>query len=133
MRLDTQDIRNIGYFESVTGACVLDSISEGNSIAFLVKKRDMGRALGKSGSTVNKIRKALGKQVFIFEDNDDPDEFVKGLYKPQIAKNIEIKDDEVVVHLSKSDRLELNSKKARFVSQFIQRRLQLKRVTIITR
>lgn len=133
MRLDTQDIRNMGYFESITNACVLDSVSDENAIAFLVKKSDMGRALGKNGATVNKIRRSLGKQVFVFEDNEDPKEFVKGLYKPLKAKSVEIKEDGVVLHLSKTDRLELNSKKARFISRIIQRKLRVKRVTIIAK
>lgn len=65
IKFTTNEIRYIALFESMTGAMVKDCIvdDENGRVTFLVKKGDMGLAIGKKGSTVAKVQKALDKGV----------------------------------------------------------------------
>lgn len=133
MRLDTQDVRNIGYFESMTGARVVDSLSDETTVSFLVKKGDLGKAVGKGGTTINKIRKALGKHVFVFEDSEDDKAFIRNLYKPAAVREIDIEEDKITVQIPRAERMQITSRRASIINSFIQRKLDIKKIVISSR
>ena len=61
VKLTTNEIRYISLFETITSATVKDCIidDEHNKVTFLVKKGDMGLAIGKRGSTIGKMQKSV--------------------------------------------------------------------------
>ena len=68
-------------FETITNAMVKDCIvdDEHNKVTFLVKKGDMGLAIGRHGNTIAKMQKSVDKSVEIIEHSDDPGEFIQNL------------------------------------------------------
>ncbi|AAB85545.1 MULTISPECIES: NusA-like transcription termination signal-binding factor [Methanothermobacter] len=92
IKFTTNEIRYIALFESMTGAMVKDCIvdDENGRVTFLVKKGDMGLAIGKKGSTVAKVQKALDKGVEVIEHSNDPVEFIKNLMAPAKVRSIRI-------------------------------------------
>ncbi|ADL59023.1 MULTISPECIES: NusA-like transcription termination signal-binding factor [Methanothermobacter] len=92
IKFTTNEIRYIALFESMTGAMVKDCIvdDENGKVTFLVKKGDMGLAIGKKGSTVAKVQKALDKGVEVIEHSSDPVEFIKNLMAPAKIRSIRI-------------------------------------------
>ncbi|QEF94798.1 MULTISPECIES: NusA-like transcription termination signal-binding factor [unclassified Methanothermobacter] len=92
IKFTTNEIRYIALFESMTGAMVKDCIvdDENGKVTFLVKKGDMGLAIGKKGSTVAKVQKALDKGVEVIEHSSDPVEFIKKLMAPAKIRSIRI-------------------------------------------
>ena len=85
-------MRFIALFESMTGAMVRDCIidDENSKVTFVVKNGDMGLAIGKGGSTVTKVKKAVGRGVEIIEYNEDPEQFIKNILSPAELKSIKI-------------------------------------------
>ncbi|MFH1056047.1 MAG: NusA-like transcription termination signal-binding factor [Candidatus Altiarchaeota archaeon] len=108
IRLTTDDIKHITLFESMTGAKVKDFLQEGDTLCFLVKAGDMGLAIGKKGGNVEKARTALGKNILIFEHNDDEEQFIRNLFTPVEIHGLNIaqtSDNKVaVVEISRADR-----------------------------
>jgi len=92
VKFTTNEIRYIALFESMTGAMVKDCIvdDEGAKITFLVKKGDMGLAIGKRGSTVGKVQKTVDKGVEVIEHSEDPVEFITNLMAPAKIRSIRI-------------------------------------------
>lgn len=92
IKFTTNEIRYIALFESMTGAMVKDCIVDDDSakITFLVKKGDMGLAIGKRGSTVTKVQKAVDKGVEVIEHSEDPVEFITNLMAPAKVRSIRI-------------------------------------------
>jgi N utilization substance protein A len=92
IKFTTNEIRYIALFESMTGAMVKDCIvdDENGKVTFLVKKGDMGLAIGKKGSTVAKVQKTLDKGVEVIEHSNDPVEFIKNLMAPAKVRSIRI-------------------------------------------
>ena len=92
IKFTTNDIRYIALFESMTGAMVKDCIvdEEDGKITFLVKRGDMGLAIGKRGSTVTKVQKTVDKGVEVIEHSEDPVEFITNLMAPAKVRSIRI-------------------------------------------
>jgi len=77
-------MRYITLFESITGATAKDCIidSDANRIIFVVKKGDMGMAIGKNGTNVKRATKLIGKPVELVEAGDTPEELIKNALFP---------------------------------------------------
>lgn len=92
VKFSTSEIRYIALFESMTGAMVKDLLvdEENGKLTFLVKKGDMGLAIGKRGSTVTKVQKTVDKGVEVIEHSDDPVEFITNLMAPAKVRSIRI-------------------------------------------
>jgi len=76
----------------MTGAMVKDCIvdDENGKITFIVKNGDMGLAIGKRGSTVAKVQRAVDKGVEVIEHSDDQVEFISNLMAPAKLRSIRI-------------------------------------------
>ncbi|HUV80237.1 MAG TPA: NusA-like transcription termination signal-binding factor [Candidatus Bathyarchaeia archaeon] len=94
VKLDTEGIRCIGIFESSTGAGVKDCIvdKEANKVIMVVKKGDMGLAIGKGGANINKVKKMLRKDIEVVEHSPDLKEFIENLLRPALVKSVELLD-----------------------------------------
>ena len=53
VRLSAESIRYLTLFESITGASIKDCIVQDDKIIFVVKKGDMGIAIGKGLSLIH--------------------------------------------------------------------------------
>ena len=95
VKFTINEIRYISLFETTTNATVKDCIvdDEHNKVTFLVKKGDMGLAIGKRGSTIGKMQKSVDKSVEIIEHSDDPGEFIKNLLSSAKINSIEFSTD----------------------------------------
>ncbi|MEA2046173.1 MAG: NusA-like transcription termination signal-binding factor [Euryarchaeota archaeon] len=89
-KLTTESIRYIALFESLTGGVARDCIvdDENDRIILVVKKGDMGAAIGRKGSNINRVKKSIGKHIEIVEHSDDAKEFLENLFQPALVKNI---------------------------------------------
>lgn len=92
IKFNSNEIRYIALFESMTGAMVRDCIIDEDhaKVTFVVKNGDMGLAIGKGGSTVNKVKKAVDKGVEIVEHSEDPTVFIKNLLAPAELQSIKV-------------------------------------------
>ena len=90
MRLTSEDIFYLNALNSASGANARDCVVQGNVIAFLVKKADLGRAIGKNASAVKNLRKVLKRNVEIFEHCDDAVGFIKSALYDAKVNNVEI-------------------------------------------
>jgi N utilization substance protein A len=81
-KLTADEMWYVTTFEDITGATVKDCIKNSDEIIFVVKKGDMGLAIGKKGVNINRAREKLSKKIEVIEHSDDPVEFVKKLFHP---------------------------------------------------
>jgi N utilization substance protein A len=92
IRFTSREMRYIALFESITGAMVKDCIidDELNRIIFVVKKGEVGMAIGKRGKNIRLLEKMTGKRHEIIEHSDNPAQFIKNALKPARVKEIRI-------------------------------------------
>ncbi|WP_290900662.1 NusA-like transcription termination signal-binding factor [Ferroglobus sp.] len=82
VKLTTESIRIMTLFESLTGANVKDCLIYDDKVVLVVRKGDMGLAIGKGGINVEKAKEIIGKRIEIVEHSEDPEEFIKNIFKP---------------------------------------------------
>lgn len=94
--MDTEGIRYIGIFESLTGAGVKDCVvdNDANKVILVVKKGDMGLAIGKGGSNITKVKNMVRKDIEVVEHSTDAREFIENLFRPAEIKSVELLTDD---------------------------------------
>jgi N utilization substance protein A len=90
LRITAEEMRYISLFETLTGVtpkdCFVDE--ENGRLIYVVRKGMAGLAIGRGGSTVERVRKATGMNVEIVEHSDNMGEFIQNLFMPVKLKKI---------------------------------------------
>ena len=91
--------RNIGFKERryieelriLTKATALDCIIDErfDRVIYIVKKGDMGLAIGKKGENIRRMQNVLGKRIEMVEYAEDQNEFIANIFRPVDVTNVE--------------------------------------------
>ncbi|MFX0098059.1 MAG: NusA-like transcription termination signal-binding factor [Candidatus Hodarchaeota archaeon] len=90
MKLDERAIQYISYFENISGATVDDCISLEDRIIYIVKKGQVGLAIGKRGINIKRAIKDLKKEIEIIENGDNAEELIRNALHPAEINEITI-------------------------------------------
>jgi N utilization substance protein A len=85
-----EDLKLLTLFESITGVMPSDMIMMEGGIIFLVDPPSLGKAIGKKGANIQRLRLKFNKNVLVSQDGDDPESFLRGFFN-----NIEILSFEI--------------------------------------
>ena len=130
-KFDTKTIHTMNIFENYTGVAVIDCLIEEEVVYIIVEKGKVGLAIGKNGSLIKRVEKVLGKNIKVFEYDENLVNFVKNLI-PQ-AQEIVVKDKIVEVKVNKRDRgivIGRNSKNLKIIKALLERNHGVKDVII---
>lgn len=100
IKYDSEMIKLMAFFESMTGAKVKDCISD-DKLIFIVEENNMGKAIGKNGANIKRLENALKRKIKLAEFNNDVLQFVRNLIYP--ADIAEIKNDGGLVTIKGRD------------------------------
>lgn len=111
VKLSMDDMLLIATFERITGAAAIDVVRDdtGNRILFVVRQKQLGRAIGRGGEKVKAAADAFGRPVDVVEIADTAEDFVKNALSPARVENVKIsktKSGDTVAYVSvkKEDR-----------------------------
>ncbi len=90
---DTEMIRNINMFESLTDVEVRDCIIKEEEAYFIVPEGKAGMAIGKGGKVVQKVQDRLGKEVKIYEYSDNLGKFISNVI-PSNLRGVDITEED---------------------------------------
>jgi N utilization substance protein A len=127
MFLNTRDLQLMNAFESMTHARVVDCFEAEGTICFLVKKGDLGKAIGKGGSVISKARKRMGKRIAVFEDSDNDREFIEKACSP-VKANPNLGEKKITVDVPRGQRDEINGRQIRLLKELFKRKLKAENV-----
>ena len=94
IRLNSDEIKFIAFFESLSKAAVRDCIQGEDFIGFVVEEGDMGLAIGKKGVNVERVKRGVGKDVFVVEYSNTPEGFIRNMFHPADIKGVILKSGE---------------------------------------
>ncbi|MHA1908713.1 MAG: NusA-like transcription termination signal-binding factor [Candidatus Thorarchaeota archaeon] len=94
VRLSMDDMQLIATFERITGAAAVDVVRDdsGNRILFVVRQKQLGRAIGRGGEKVKAAADAFGRPVDVVEMADSAEDFVKNALSPARVEKIKISE-----------------------------------------
>lgn len=95
-----QDIRHLNLFGKVTRVSTRHCFNYNETIFFGVPKQLLSKAIGEKGKNVRKINETLGKKVKIIpipRSVEDAKFFISKIVEPVEFKELEIKEDEIVL------------------------------------
>ena len=98
--IDMQDMRYLNLFEKIMRVRTRLCFRYNDSIVFFVPKPLMAKAIGEKGKNIKKMSEILNKKIKVVmapQGISDVDIFIKAVISPVTFKNLEIKDNEVIV------------------------------------
>lgn len=104
---DTDMIRTINMFESITGVDAIDALITDDEAYFVVPEGKAGMAIGKGGKVVKKLQRKLDRNVKIYEYSDNIGKFLNNIV-PADIRGVDIDDDgdhtEVEINVSRENK-----------------------------
>ena len=122
--LDSQTIQIVNLFQNITGTSVIDCISEGDEIYFVVAKGQYGLAIGKNGSRIRLAERVFKKTIKIFEYSSSLDEFIKNMTGSDAIRKKEEDENLLIVDVRQGDRARIigkNGKNIKIINRFLER------------
>jgi len=92
--LSNEDMQYINMANKVTKADILDCISTEDKIIFIVKKGQLGVAIGIKAKNLEKLRNIFKKTIKFVEYDSDKQKFIINLFKPYKINNVTLEGDE---------------------------------------
>ncbi|MFB6193134.1 MAG: NusA-like transcription termination signal-binding factor [Candidatus Nanohaloarchaea archaeon] len=90
---DTEMIRTINLFESITDVEARHAIIKEDEAYFVVPEGKAGMAIGKGGQVVQKVQNQLGKEIKIYEYSDNLGKFINNLV-PTDLRGVDINEED---------------------------------------
>ena len=97
IKLDSDLIKLITLFESMTGAKVKDCIAN-EKLVFVIEEGEMGKAIGKNGVNIKRMENMTKKKIKVVEFGSNVLQFVKIFVHPIEVLNIEEENGVVTIH-----------------------------------
>jgi len=151
IRIDRKSMELISLFNNISGAIIKDcsvfESPENNSeiIIFLVKKEDVGKAIGKAGEHVKDLMSKLQKKIDVIPWSENLEQFIQYILntaKNSIkVQNIEIKENKtqkktVIISVRPQDRGKAIGKEGsmiRKIKELVLRHFEVDNVIINTK
>ena len=98
--IDMQDMRYLNLFEKIMRVRTRFCFRYNETIVFCVPKPLVAKAIGEGGRNIKKMSGILDKRIKVVvvpKGINDVEIFIKSVVSPVTFKNIEIKDNEVIV------------------------------------
>lgn len=88
--LGFKERRYIEELRIITRSTALDCVIDEpfDRIIYVIKKGDMGIAIGKNGANIKKLQKVLGRRIEMVEHDEDICSFVSNVLKPAVVKDL---------------------------------------------
>ncbi len=87
--------RYIEELRILTKSTAIDCIIDDNfdRVIYIIRKGDMGFAIGKRGDNIRKMQRVLGKRVEMVEEASDLNMFIENILKPACLSSVLVDDE----------------------------------------
>jgi len=120
--LDQNSIEVINLFQNLTGATVVDSISENGELYFVIAEGQYGLAVGKGGIKIKNAEKVFKKTIKVLEYSESLEKFVKNAI-PEVQE-MTMNGKHILVKVKQSSRAKVigkGGKNIKILNKFLQR------------
>ena len=97
IKFDSESIKLITFFESMTGAKVKDCIVN-DRLIFVVEENQIAKAIGKNGINIKRMENALKRKIKLVEFSNDVLQFVKNILHPIGMLDVKNEDGVITIY-----------------------------------
>jgi len=94
IRLTEEEMRYMSLFERMTDAVVRDCVERDDTVVFVVDAGEMGKAIGKGGANIDRVRRSLDKEVEVVEFSEEEADFVANAFQPAAIDDVEVVEED---------------------------------------
>jgi len=94
---DTDMLKYMSLFENITRAKIKDCFFDRDKLVFLVQPGEMGKALGKNKTNIEKLKKLLKRKIKIVEHSPERLQFITNYLAPLRVKDIKEEGDIITI------------------------------------
>ena len=103
--LTSESLQLLAEFEQRTGAKAADVVDDENNVVFIVQEGDIGKAIGKGGSTLMRLREAFKpRNVEVIEDAGDWRTMIEKTLRGAVIRNISNENNQIVISVDSTTR-----------------------------
>ena len=88
-----ENMQYINIASKTTNTDIIDCNIAEDTLVFIVKKGQLGAAIGRKAKNLEKLRSMFKKNIKFVEYNEDKEKFVLNLCKPYKVKSINLEND----------------------------------------
>lgn len=108
MELTEKELSFFTIFERITQVMPTDFAESGGIVVFVVEPQSLGKAIGKGGANIQRLKKQLKKKVLIVADSKELETFVRNFFSSISVLAVEQRDamgeKAIIVTLNEKDR-----------------------------
>lgn len=95
---DETTMKYVALFQDLTRTTVVDCVDAEDKLIFVVKEGDIGKAIGKKGEHVAKLKRLMNKEIHVVEFSDEPEKFVANVFRNYEVRGVQIEQRGDVTH-----------------------------------
>ncbi len=95
---DEQTIKYVALFQDLTRTTVVDCVDAQDRLIFVVKEGEIGKAIGKKGENVAKLKRLLNKDIHVVEFSNEPEKFVANVFRNYDVKGVQLEQRGDITH-----------------------------------
>lgn len=96
--LTEETLRQISLFQDLTGATAIDCLTSEEKMIIVVREGQIGKAVGKKGEKVYRLKKLLKKDVQVVEANPDPVAFLSNIFRNYGVREVTLQEKNGKAH-----------------------------------
>jgi len=81
VEISEKSIGLLSLFSNITRMNAIDVMDDEERTIFFVERNSVGKAVGKQGKNIKKLKEKIGKAVFIFPEPIEKDQFIRDMYR----------------------------------------------------
>lgn len=81
MEISDKAISLLSLFSNITKMNAIDVMDDEERTIFFVNRNAVGKAVGKAGKNIQKLKEKIGKAVFIFPEPIEKEQFIRDMYR----------------------------------------------------
>ena len=96
--LNEETLRFMNLFQDITRTKVRDCLEANGRLVFVVESGQIGKAIGKGGENVVKMKKLTGRDIRVIEYSSEPEQFIRNVFKNYGVRKVEIESRDNITH-----------------------------------
>lgn len=98
LTFDGDTLRQMSLFQDLTGATAIDCLATEDRVILVVREGEIGRAVGKGGENIARLKRLLRKDVQVVEYSTDPVVFIKNVFRNYGVREVTLQERNGKVH-----------------------------------